>query len=279
MCPFRGLPSCVCREWGLNMSSATKVCVVCEKDCSNQPRVKDSRGRYFHRDCYDAAKRRLEAAKAAAKAGAKAVPEEPAPEPVPLAEVVDDGFSSMDDFATPSENACPSCGGPLAPEAILCTGCGYNRTTGQRIRGDIGAPPPNATSVEGAASKAGRRAASGGGSDQFKQPWVFGVGLLVFFAVFFAVARGSDSAALGFLSLVGLYYVVVSIWVIVVAFQDAALKGVCCFLCEFYRIYFGFFDQDNAYLKWAYGVCWIIGALAYTLLTEALLEFLSEGGY
>ena len=103
------------------MSSATKLCVVCKKDCSNQPRVKDSRGRYFHRSCYDAAKRRQQEAKT------KAAQAEPAPDPVPLAELVDHGLSSMDDFAAPSADACPSCGGPMAPEAILCTGCAYPR--------------------------------------------------------------------------------------------------------------------------------------------------------
>ncbi|MCZ6817760.1 MAG: hypothetical protein O7F76_13820, partial [Planctomycetota bacterium] len=71
--------------------------MVCKKDCSNQPRVKDSRGRYFHRSCYDAAKRRQQAAKAAQA--------EPAPEPVPLAELVDVGLSSMDDLAAPAAHA------------------------------------------------------------------------------------------------------------------------------------------------------------------------------
>ncbi len=178
------------------MSSATKLCVVCKKDCSNQPRVKDSRGRYFHRTCYDAAKRRQQAAKAAQA--------EPAPEPVPLAELVDHGLSSMDDFAALSADACPSCGGPMAPEAILCTGCGYNRTTGQRISGEGGAPPPIATGVESPGKKA-RRSSPGGGADKFKQPWVLGVSLLVFIAAFFVAARGNDSAAAAFALLAILY--------------------------------------------------------------------------
>ncbi len=124
-----------------------------------------------------------------------------------------------------------------------------------------------------------RRSASGGGADKFKKPWVLGVGWFVLFAACFVAARGSDSAAGAVVLLAIFYYVVVSIWVIVVAFQDTAIKGVCCFLCEFYRLYFGFFDQGNAYLKWAYGVCWIVLGLGVALQTEAFLELLSEGGY
>ena len=46
---------------------------------------------------------------------------------VPIAKVVDDDLVSLDDLdgfesSASSGPACPSCGGPMEPEAILCTG-------------------------------------------------------------------------------------------------------------------------------------------------------------
>lgn len=37
------------------------VCALCGQDCSSGPRLKDSRERYFHRACYDEAKRQRDA--------------------------------------------------------------------------------------------------------------------------------------------------------------------------------------------------------------------------
>lgn len=38
-------------------------------------------------------------------------------------------------FETNVNSACPACGATMAPNAVLCTGCGFNRSTGERIGG------------------------------------------------------------------------------------------------------------------------------------------------
>ncbi|UCD75317.1 MAG: hypothetical protein JSV91_00050 [Phycisphaerales bacterium] len=36
---------------------ATKICAICGEDCSKQRRVKDNKGRYYHKECVDKARR------------------------------------------------------------------------------------------------------------------------------------------------------------------------------------------------------------------------------
>jgi hypothetical protein len=69
------------------------------------------------------------------------------------------------------ENACPSCGAFLAPEAVLCVECGYNRKSGKKLQVEtvkkveakkLG--PPTAA----AKAAAGKKPGSGGASSM---PW------------------------------------------------------------------------------------------------------------
>jgi len=82
-----------------------KTCVLCGGDVENSPRLKDTKGRYMHRVCYERAlaerSGKPDAGAAATRAG--------------------------------SAIACPTCSAPLAATAMLCTACGFNLTSGTRV--------------------------------------------------------------------------------------------------------------------------------------------------
>ena len=95
-------------------SQPSKVCVVCGADCAGRPRVKDPRGRYFCKPCYETAVQNKKHAKEAAAAP-----------------------------STP--RGCPGCGRPLATNAVLCINCGFDLTTGQAVAGPVVAAPAPAS--------------------------------------------------------------------------------------------------------------------------------------
>ncbi|HYE21399.1 MAG TPA: hypothetical protein VEA69_23330, partial [Tepidisphaeraceae bacterium] len=69
----------------------------------------------------------------------------------PLPPPIDDFDASLEAAAAlerPAEGApCPGCGGTLAPEAVFCTGCGYDLRKGKQVATKvvttIGDPPAN----------------------------------------------------------------------------------------------------------------------------------------
>jgi hypothetical protein len=152
---------------------SAKICAICGKDCSNDPRIKDPKGRYFHRDCYERAAqaqarhRPTPPAPASDTPPVDSIPVEPAPleplaaepptyEPPPVAqphseppppksEDYTDVFAVEDDSqselppeaiyqtAHTTDFSCPGCGAAMGPGAIICTNCGYNTRTGKQM--------------------------------------------------------------------------------------------------------------------------------------------------
>lgn len=125
-----------------------KICVLCGESCAGQPRIKDPRGRYYHKHCHEQAmrekrRRHRRQEKSAAEAFASSDPPPPAGG--------DDEFMSMLlDEAPPvvtGGSTCPSCGQPFAPGAVLCVSCGYNVQSGQAVQTAVatGSPGDGAT--------------------------------------------------------------------------------------------------------------------------------------
>ena len=138
------------------------------------------------------------------------------------------------------------------PEAILCTGCGFNRVTGQRIATQV-APK---VVVERAKGGPSRFAGMGGGfAERLKAPWIFGLGSLAFFGLLFLIGLASPKAMFVYIVFLVLYCLIIKIWFVVSAFQDSAVSGVLCLLCDLYAIYFLLFRLDNSHVKWGYVVC------------------------
>ena len=76
-----------------------KICAICGRDCSGQPRIKDPKGRYFHKSCYEQALEERKMRQAAEREGEAEAdvqpppmtagprrPASPPPSPAPAAE-------------------------------------------------------------------------------------------------------------------------------------------------------------------------------------------------
>lgn len=109
--------------------AGVKVCRICGEDCSHRPRTRDGAGHYYCNACYDRLRRQQPAATPAARA-ARADPA-----------TTDDNLNAMAELASPGVHhaecdepvtRCESCGAPLAPRAVFCTNCGFDRNTGRR---------------------------------------------------------------------------------------------------------------------------------------------------
>jgi hypothetical protein len=79
-----------------------KTCVVCGEDCSGRPRIKDPRGRYHCKDCYERVRASLKA-------------------PTALEQPTGDL----------PRRPCANCGTATPPGAVICTNCGCDPATGR----------------------------------------------------------------------------------------------------------------------------------------------------
>ncbi len=97
------------------MTIQPKTCQICAEDCSDRPRVKDSRGRYYCRAC---------AQSAASSSNLHELPQDffdnPPDEPNddPDAEALD-----IEPDRPASRGVCPSCFRPLPPDTGVCATC------------------------------------------------------------------------------------------------------------------------------------------------------------
>jgi DNA-directed RNA polymerase subunit RPC12/RpoP len=142
----------------------------------------------------------------------------------------------------PPANPCPGCGAALAPAAILCTHCGFNLRTGQRM-------PARSASVPA--------------QDAWWRSSTLYIGLLVaVLAVLYFFARSNNEGALfGYLALFVLFSLTVQIIVIVAAFREDVGTGFLTLCIPFYAIYFVYFRSESPLLKKLYTVS-IIATLA-----------------
>jgi hypothetical protein len=111
-------------------NQGVKVCVRCKADCTGRPRVKDVKGRYTCKDCFDqlaAARGELVSAKTG---GAPSVGASVASDPTestdnPLFSSGSDAYSIADAAPIP-QISCGKCGQGRPPSMIVCPGCGHN---------------------------------------------------------------------------------------------------------------------------------------------------------
>lgn len=126
-----------------------KICGICHQDCSDRPRVKDQRGRYFCKAC------------AAAHAGRAAPAPAPASQPVAQADTQPDEHPYALDDADPGSSPlpielldhverstpCPACMHSMPPGAKVCVACGYHVEKGIQ----------SSTQIEKTKTKRGRK--------------------------------------------------------------------------------------------------------------------------
>jgi membrane associated rhomboid family serine protease len=115
--------------------SGAKICAICGEDCSTRPRVKDPKGRYFCRSCYERAMRRRQA-----------VGSPRPPEPVDIFDAIqrsegaeaDEGAAPRFDISTAPGLAfggyrCPGCDAELPIGTVICVKCGIHVGTGRSV--------------------------------------------------------------------------------------------------------------------------------------------------
>src|SRR5437867_10526512 len=61
------------RRLRMAATGGAKICVACGEDCSNRPRTKDAKGRYFCKPCYEKAVQHQRSAAAPAPHSAKEI--------------------------------------------------------------------------------------------------------------------------------------------------------------------------------------------------------------
>ncbi|MEZ6233945.1 MAG: hypothetical protein R3B68_07125 [Phycisphaerales bacterium] len=119
----------------MSEAAASKVCVRCKVDVVGKPRVKDAKGRYLCRPCFDKA----------APEGAKTTRPEPAA--VGAGGAADPGDDVFDNAAifdlaptasAPQGGPCPGCGNFLRAGMQVCVNCGYNAATGEVLATAVG---------------------------------------------------------------------------------------------------------------------------------------------
>jgi hypothetical protein len=144
----------------------------------------------------------------------------------------------------PAGNVCPGCGTPMTRGAVMCTRCGYNLATGQRVQARTGV---------GAAAVAARKAAPA--SDKwYSNPNIWLGILLLFFGGLYAVARMSGWGMMVFAVPAYLFFFGARIAVLVCAFKEGAGTGFLALCVPVYDLYFVNKIYDGPMLKVIYTV-------------------------
>ncbi|MEY4384749.1 MAG: hypothetical protein RLY20_32 [Verrucomicrobiota bacterium] len=140
--------------------------------------------------------------------------------------------------------ACPSCRTPMPRGAVLCTSCGYNTVTRQRVR-------------TGSAAAA---IASSGEAKWYQTPWPY-IGLtVVLIGLFYALGKVNPAFYLGIAGTLGIYFLVVEILMLISAFKEGVGTGLLCLCIPIYALYYVFKVSENDTLKILYGfnvIIWI----------------------
>lgn len=146
----------------------------------------------------------------------------------------------------PAAAACPGCAAPLAEGAVICTQCGLNLQTGQKLGMEAGSRhnPVPAVPARGGGATASRSPAD----DRVPIPvWIWAIAGV--FLLLFVAGWLTEGGAVAFQGITGLFALVIGIWVLVDAFQDSASQGVLTLCVPFYVIYRVYWECENPLLK------------------------------
>ncbi len=264
---------------------ASKVCVACGVDCTDRPRAKDKRGRYFCRPCYNRAVQKARARQAAPAAATvpasrpavRARPRAAAAAPVARATAapVDSlaELAALESRGTAIATAplpCPSCGEPLPATDRVCRRCGYDRRGVAQPGARRGAAKP-ARAVPKAAGGGG-----GGGAAMLTSPLMVSLAQGAVFVALFAIAKMSPGAMLAYAGLWWVHAIAVNIWLVVAAFMTTIVTGILSLLFWPYALYFVLAKNENPYLKGSFLASVFGLVLMIVLLATAAAEVVEE---
>jgi len=149
--------------------------------------------------------------------------------------------------ASTASGGCPACGAPLARGTVICSKCGYNIATKQRVGG-------------GRVAAAGRgKVAAAGEAKWYATAYPYIGVVLVILAVLYFLGRENPPMMLAFLLAAALYYVVVHIMVLVAAFRQSVGTGFLTLCVPFYALYFVLKVSESQTLKALYSFAILIG--------------------
>lgn len=227
---------------------AEKMCVVCGADVAQKPRVKDERGQYHCRPCFDAKRTAVDVAKMAGlavPAGAKEKAGAPkvgvaASAPAAMSAVAaatavkggtpgqstgpkavhghgaDEGdpiLAALVEDSVQKTTYCPSCSGPMKVGSVICTSCGFNTESQQALKTKIQRAPRE----KGGKAESGRRRVR---MTLGFPPWLHLIIVAGVFGPLFAMGMDDPDSAMIYGGLAGLYYLGMYILMIIFAFKD-----------------------------------------------------------
>lgn len=147
--------------------------------------------------------------------------------------------------------ACPGCGTSLTPEAKLCTECGYDLVTGQRLQMQTqSAPPPRPGAFPPAPAPTRKKPLA---SEGLNPNIVAGVIVLVL-GVLYALARSNPEMALVYVAVQGIYSLVIAVMVLIKAFQESTGTGFMTLCIPCYILYFVYGLSESPMLKALFSV-------------------------
>jgi uncharacterized membrane protein len=221
-----------------------KPCSICGIDCAGKPRVKDPKGHYICKDCF-------EKAKETRKALTSPPPASSTPSTASAAPALDDNsfllnLGDKNAAGMTGTKPCPECGRALNANAVICVGCGYNLESGKRTQVKvIKAKQPKAERSE-------RRT-----SMVINYPLVVGglVGGLMCLAGFTLIENAAE-AAMAILATAFVF----AVWsgTLVLMFQDSVLGALASIFIPFVYIYWLFLRLEGAPVKILNVAAWIV---------------------
>jgi DNA-directed RNA polymerase subunit RPC12/RpoP len=152
---------------------------------------------------------------------------------------------------------CPSCGSPMARGAVICTQCGYNLATKQRI-------------VAGRVVAPGKPVVHADVQDPwYKTPFPYVLVLLAIFGTLFFLGKSNPPMMALLVGLLFVYFVVIHIIVTVFAFKESVGTGFLTLCFPIYGLYFVFSVSENQWLKTFYPIGylgWIGVRVAHSIM-------------
>jgi hypothetical protein len=257
---------------GENPTEATKTCAACGADVTSSPRVKDAKGRYFCRAC--AAKKQAELSK---KVGQSAGPGAAL---APAGGDADIMSRLVDDSIAKGAVSCPACRRPWKEGAVICTGCGFNKQTGQVVGTQIKQPELIKDPKAPKAKKVGS-----GGKKFAGAHWKVALILGLLFAGGLALSAVNKEFAPVFSFAVMGYLTVLPFFAAFDAYtsSESALKAAAVFFCGLYMLYYCAVETENDLLKgsaWAYLIIlllFVVGVFALGMAIGAGAGFQGIG--
>ena len=210
-------------------------CRFCRQDVSGQKRIKDRKGRYACRPCFE----RLQA-KRAVEAEVKPTATSPG-----FDADVDTETIALETPPPVQMKTCQGCDAAMAPSAVFCVNCGMNTQTGQRAgKLKLGKSKSHRSRAPRERRRASSEPASGGEAAVILLSIAIVAGF--FFGFRSAAGDGTGLLLLASFCALGLFSMVMSITLLFVSFRDGGvLQFLLVLLVPLYSLYWAFWRSSR----------------------------------